>query len=219
MIVAKAPLCRAALHWQVAGDRRCIVDGRTHVALAGRRTAGAAGARSAQGFFSGYFDEAATDEGWRGGWWHTGDIARGSDGSPFLSIAARTSSPQRQNISAVEVGRHCCNMNWWATGGLQPAQRFAERSVRVHRRVDQDAGRGLAQEFSTMPCATSRISKRHYIVLVGELPLTASQKIARGKRNAMRSQWRPGRRQICAELAAGRGRRHQHSRGAGNAST
>jgi acyl-CoA synthetase (AMP-forming)/AMP-acid ligase II len=57
-------------------------------------------------FFSGYLkDEAATEEAWRGGWWHTGDIARfGPDGS--LHFVDRKKSLIRrsgENISALEV--------------------------------------------------------------------------------------------------------------------
>ena len=42
--------------------------------------------RPRRGFFSGYYkDEAATEQAWRGGWFHTGDLVRhGRDGSFFF---------------------------------------------------------------------------------------------------------------------------------------
>lgn len=58
------------------------------------------------GFFRGYLkDEAATEAGWAGGWWHTGDLAmQGPDGS--LHYVDRKKNMIRrsgENIAALEV--------------------------------------------------------------------------------------------------------------------
>jgi acyl-CoA synthetase (AMP-forming)/AMP-acid ligase II len=58
------------------------------------------------GFFAGYLkDAAATEEGWRGGWWHTGDaVTQAADGTLFFvdrkkHIVRRSG----ENIAAAEV--------------------------------------------------------------------------------------------------------------------
>jgi acyl-CoA synthetase (AMP-forming)/AMP-acid ligase II len=58
------------------------------------------------GFFSGYLkNEAATEEGWRGGWFHTGDVVR-QDVSGMLTFVDRKKNIIRrsgENIAAAEV--------------------------------------------------------------------------------------------------------------------
>jgi len=66
----------------------------------------AAGPDPRAGFFSGYLkDEAATNEGWRGGWWHTGDVVRkGPDGSMhFVDRKKNVIRRSGENIAALEV--------------------------------------------------------------------------------------------------------------------
>jgi acyl-CoA synthetase (AMP-forming)/AMP-acid ligase II len=59
-----------------------------------------------QGFFSGYLkNEAATEEAWRGGWFHTGDVVR-QDASGMLTFVDRRKNIIRrsgENIAAAEV--------------------------------------------------------------------------------------------------------------------
>jgi crotonobetaine/carnitine-CoA ligase len=58
------------------------------------------------GFFSGYLkDEAATEEAWRGGWFHTGDVVR-QDASGMLFFVDRKKHIIRrsgENIAAAEI--------------------------------------------------------------------------------------------------------------------
>ena len=58
------------------------------------------------GFFSGYLkNEAATEEAWRGGWFHTGDVVR-QDASGMLTFVDRKKNIIRrsgENIAAAEV--------------------------------------------------------------------------------------------------------------------
>jgi len=65
-----------------------------------------AGADPRRGFFSGYLkDEAATEEAWRDGWFHTGDaVRRGSDGSlHFVDRLKNLIRRAGENIAALEV--------------------------------------------------------------------------------------------------------------------
>jgi acyl-CoA synthetase (AMP-forming)/AMP-acid ligase II len=58
------------------------------------------------GFFSGYYkDEAATEEAWRGGWFHTGDTVRmGEDGMMyFVDRSKNIIRRAGENIAAAEV--------------------------------------------------------------------------------------------------------------------
>ena len=65
-----------------------------------------AGPDPRKGFFSGYFkDEAATEEAWRGGWFHTGDVVRQSPDGMLYFVDRRKNIVRRsgENISAAEV--------------------------------------------------------------------------------------------------------------------
>ena len=66
----------------------------------------AAGADPRRDFFSGYLkDEAATEEAWAGGWFHTGDVVRrDADGNLyFVDRKKNVIRRSGENISAVEV--------------------------------------------------------------------------------------------------------------------
>jgi acyl-coenzyme A synthetase/AMP-(fatty) acid ligase len=65
-----------------------------------------AGEEPRRGFFSGYLkDEAATEEAWRGGWFHTGDaVRRGPDGQlHFVDRIKNIIRRSGENIAALEV--------------------------------------------------------------------------------------------------------------------
>lgn len=65
-----------------------------------------AGADPRRGFFSGYLkDAAATEEAWRGGWFHTGDaVRRGPDGQlHFVDRRKNIIRRAGENIAALEV--------------------------------------------------------------------------------------------------------------------
>jgi crotonobetaine/carnitine-CoA ligase len=70
-----------------------------------------AGENSRKGFFSGYLnDEAATEAGWRGGWWHSGDIVRRDEGGIIYFVDRRKNMIRRsgENIAATEVETVLC---------------------------------------------------------------------------------------------------------------
>jgi acyl-CoA synthetase (AMP-forming)/AMP-acid ligase II len=59
-----------------------------------------------RGFFSGYLkDDAATEEAWRGGWFHTGDAVRRGEDGQFHFVDRRKNIIRRagENIAALEV--------------------------------------------------------------------------------------------------------------------
>lgn len=65
-----------------------------------------AGADPQRGFFSGYLkDPAATEEAWRGGWFHTGDALRRGDDGQLHFVDRRKNIIRRagENIAALEV--------------------------------------------------------------------------------------------------------------------
>jgi acyl-coenzyme A synthetase/AMP-(fatty) acid ligase len=64
------------------------------------------GADPRRGFFSGYLkDAAATEEAWRGGWFHTGDAVRRGDDGQLHFVDRRKNIIRRagENIAALEV--------------------------------------------------------------------------------------------------------------------
>lgn len=59
-----------------------------------------------KGFFSGYLkNPQATEEGWAGGWWHTGDVVRQDEEGNLYFVDRRKNVIRRsgENISALEV--------------------------------------------------------------------------------------------------------------------
>jgi acyl-CoA synthetase (AMP-forming)/AMP-acid ligase II len=65
-----------------------------------------AGANPRHGFFSGYLkDEAATEEAWRGGWFHTGDVVCQMPGGTLVFVDRKKNIIRRsgENIAAAEV--------------------------------------------------------------------------------------------------------------------
>jgi crotonobetaine/carnitine-CoA ligase len=70
-----------------------------------------AGEDPRRGFFAGYLNgDAATETGWRGGWWHSGDIVR-QDESGMLYFVDRQKNMIRrsgENIAATEVETVLC---------------------------------------------------------------------------------------------------------------
>jgi acyl-coenzyme A synthetase/AMP-(fatty) acid ligase len=135
-------------------------------------------------FFSGYYkDEAATEEGWRGGWWHTGDVVReGPDGCLFF-VDRRKNVIRRsgENIAAVEVeatllqSPHVDNCAVCAVPDeIRGDEVFA---FVMPRGSTPDAG----EIFRHCAEHLTYFKTPGYIAFVDALPLTASQKVSRGE--------------------------------------
>jgi acyl-coenzyme A synthetase/AMP-(fatty) acid ligase len=136
-----------------------------------------------KGFFSGYYkDEAATEEGWKGGWWHTGDVVReGEDGSLYF-VDRRKNVIRRsgENIAAVEVEgvllRHPA-VESCAVCAVPDEIRGDE----VFAFVVADGTVDARDIFEYCLAHLTYFKVPGYIAFVPELPLTASQKVSRGE--------------------------------------
>ena len=136
-----------------------------------------------KGFFSGYYkDNAATEEGWKGGWWHTGDVVReGEDGSLYF-VDRRKNVIRRsgENIAAVEVEgvllQHP-DVNSCAVCAVPDEIRGDEVFAFVVSEVARDA----RDIFEHCMAHLTYFKAPGYIAFVPELPLTASQKVSRGE--------------------------------------
>jgi crotonobetaine/carnitine-CoA ligase len=90
-------------------EARVVDDGDRDVARGGEgellvRWAGPEGPR--HGFFAGYLNNAAaTEDAWRGGWFHTGDVVRQSDDGMLYFVDRKKNIIRRsgENIAAAEV--------------------------------------------------------------------------------------------------------------------
>lgn len=148
----------------------------------------AAGDNPRKGFFSGYYkNQAATDEAWAGGWFHTGDIIRrGPDG--FLHFVDRRKNIIRrsgENISALEVEAALASypsVKNVAVSAVRDDIRGDEVMAAIiladHCRKDESTATEL---FENTQDALSYFKLPGYIAFVDALPLTASQKPKRGE--------------------------------------
>lgn len=149
-----------------------------------------AGADPRFGFFAGYLkDEAATRKAWDGGWFHTGDVVRRDEHGHLHFIDRKKNVIRRsgENISAVEVENVLTQ---------HPAVRaVAVAAVPDEVRGDEvlacvvssdapsdDALRARAQELVTW-CLTRLAYYKvpGYVAFMDALPLTATNKLQRGK--------------------------------------
>ncbi len=138
-------------------------------------------------FFSGYYkDDAATEEGWEGGWWHTGDVVReGEDGSLYF-VDRRKNVIRRsgENIAAVEVEavllQHA-DVDGCAVCAVPDEIRGDEVFAFIVNNKDTEA----RDIFDHCMAHLTYFKVPGYIAFVAELPLTASQKVSRGDIKAM----------------------------------
>ncbi len=141
-----------------------------------------------KGFFSGYYkDAAATEAGWRGGWWHTGDIVRRGPGGSLFFVDRRKNVIRRsgENIAAVEVEaallQHEAVGNCAVTA-VPDEIRGDEVFAFVVTAGNIPASEKLARQIfdHCMQCL-SYFKAPAWIAFVDDLPLTASQKISRAE--------------------------------------
>lgn len=141
-------------------------------------------------FFSGYLkDEAATEEAWRDGWFHTGDMVR-RDGSGQLCFVDRKKNVIRrsgENISALEVesvlNQHPA-VKTAAVAATPDELRGDEVIACIIARDPLPVERRADVAASIVEHALSQLAYYKapgYVAFVDALPLTASQKIQRGE--------------------------------------
>lgn len=149
-----------------------------------------AGADPRRWFFSGYLkDEAATEEAWQGGWFHTGDmVRRGPDGQlHFVDRKKNVIRRSGENISAVEVesvlNQHPA-VKTAAVAATPDELRGDEVLACVIPRRPVAPGEREALAASIVGHALAQLAYYKapgWVAFVDEVPLTPSQKIQRGE--------------------------------------
>jgi acyl-CoA synthetase (AMP-forming)/AMP-acid ligase II len=152
----------------------------------------ASGSDPRAGFFSAYLKEPdITEAAWDGGWFHTGDIVRaGADGALYF-VDRKKSLIRRsgENISAVEVEsvlrRHPVVAEV-AVAAVPDALREEEvlACIVPHAPVADRAEAAAAIVREALK-DLSYFKVPGWVIFVEALPLTASQKVARGELKAM----------------------------------
>ena len=142
------------------------------------------------GFFSGYLkDEAATEEVWFGGWFHTGDVVR-ADAEGLLYFVDRKKNVIRrsgENISALEVesvlNQHPA-VKTAAVAATPDRVRGDEVMACIVPREPIPPPQQAAMARSIVEHALSRLAYYKapgYVAFVDGVPLTVSNKIQRGE--------------------------------------
>ncbi|MCK1394522.1 AMP-binding protein [Bradyrhizobium sp. 1] len=137
-----------------------------------------------RGFFAGYLgDDAATEEGWRGGWWHSGDIVRRDESGVIYFIDRRKNMIRRsgENIAATEVETVLCRHP--AVGQIAimpvPDERSGEEIFAcVVPAPGHPAGLRLAMDIVTYCNEQLAYYKAPgWMLFMERMPVTATQKI------------------------------------------
>ncbi len=139
------------------------------------------------GFFSGYLkDQEATDEIWRGGWLHTGDVVRQDEDGALHFVDRKKNVIRRsgENIAAVEV-EAILNRHPEIRISAAVAAPDDVRGDEVAVFMILDGVRG--DETKAHEIVTWALDRMAYykvpgwIAFADDLPLTATQKILRGR--------------------------------------
>jgi acyl-CoA synthetase (AMP-forming)/AMP-acid ligase II len=157
------------------------------------RSVNDSGADPRDGFFAGYLkDEAATDQAWADGWFHTGDIVkRGADGQlHFIDRRKNVIRRSGENISAVEVESVLLQhprVKAAAVAAVPDAVRGDEvLACIVSDGVADDSRPEAAADIVDWCLARLAYYKAPgYVAFVDALPLTTSQKVQRGELRTM----------------------------------
>ena len=141
-------------------------------------------------FFSGYLkEEAATNEAWADGWFHTGDLVRRDAEGNLFFVDRKKNVIRRsgENISAVEVesvlNQHPA-VKTSAVAATPDAVRGDEVLACIVVREEVDAAQRAQIAASIVAHALAQLAYYKapgYVAFVDALPLTASQKIQRGQ--------------------------------------
>ena len=147
-----------------------------------------AGADPRRGFFSGYLkDDAATEEAWRDGWFHTGDaVRRGPDGAlHFVDRLKNIIRRAGENIAALEVEAALAGhpaVAQAAVIAVPDALRDEEVMACVVLREKQLAGRDTAVSIQDWCLERLAYFKAPgHVAFVDSLPVTATNKVQKAK--------------------------------------
>jgi crotonobetaine/carnitine-CoA ligase len=137
-----------------------------------------------KGFFAGYLDDAAaTEQGWRGGWWHSGDIVRQGDDGIIYFVDRRKNMIRRsgENVAGTEVETVLCShpaIHQIAILAVPDEKTGEEIFACVVPAVGQAASRELAREiFDYCNEQLAYYKAPGWILFMEKMPVTATQKI------------------------------------------
>lgn len=157
----------------------------------------AAGDNPRKHFFSGYLkDQAATEEAWAGGWFHTGDVVRADADGALFFVDRKKNVIRRsgENISAVEVeavlAQHPA-VKTVAVAATADAVRGDEVLACIIPREDvpTHAMAEVAQDIVRHALNQLAYYKAPgWVAFVDALPVTISQKIQRGELRQLAAQ-------------------------------
>ena len=145
-------------------------------------------------FFSGYLkDDAATQEAWAGGWFHTGDVVRADQDGMLYFVDRKKNVIRRsgENISAVEVEAVLAQHPAVRTAAVSATPdpiRGDEVLACIIPREEVPAADMAQVAQSIVRHALDQLAyykARGYVAFVGCLPITSSQKIQRGERRRL----------------------------------
>ncbi len=138
------------------------------------------------GFFAGYLkDEAATEEAWRGGWFHTGDVATQDESGMLFFVDRKKHVVRRagENIAAAEVELVLLTHPSVKQVAVLPAPdelRQEEVLACVELRDGEHASTGLAEAlFAWCDERLAYYKAPGWVLFVDALPLTGTQKVAK----------------------------------------
>ena len=147
-----------------------------------------AGPDPRKGFFSGYYkDQAATEEAWRDGWFHTGDaVRRGPDGQlHFVDRRKNIIRRSGENIAALEVEA--------ALAGHPAIQQVAiiaspdpvrDEEVMACIVLNKNSSSNRETAISVQDWCLERLSyfkAPGYVAFLDELPVTSTNKVQKAK--------------------------------------
>lgn len=141
-------------------------------------------------FFSGYYkNDAATEESWKGGWFHTGDVVRVDEDGYFYFVDRRKNVIRRsgENIAAIEVESILNRCPAVASAVVTPVPDDI-RGEEVMALVipsgadDADAARAI---FDFAMTNLIYFKAPGYIAFVSAIPMTATEKVKRGDVKAL----------------------------------
>jgi len=167
---------------------RIVDDGENDVPVGtpGELLVRRAGADPGYGFFKEYLkNPEATDEAWKGGWFHTGDIVSSDADGDFHFVDRKKNVIRRsgENIAAVEV-ESVLNRNplvRQAAVAATPDRLRGDEVVALVIAARSGADRATAEEIVRWCLEQMAYYKAPgWIGFVDQLPLTATEKIQRG---------------------------------------
>ena len=137
-----------------------------------------------EGFFSGYLkNQKATDEAWRSGWFHTGDVVKRDESGMYFFMDRSKNIIRRagENIAAAEI-EECITshdkVKQVAVIAVPDEIREEEIMALVIPKASDQAGEHFARELFDYCCERLAYFKAPaYFLFVDKLPTTSSQKI------------------------------------------